>query len=229
MGHKIFVSYKYADDDVYNLNLFENSTARNYVDEFEKLIDNSNHIFKGESDGEDLSNLSDEEIWEKLKDRIYDSTLTIVFISPKMKEEGKSDRKQWIPWEISYSLKAIKRKNKEGQEITSKTNAMLAVVLPDSNNSYNYYLEEKNCCIGHTCITHHKGKLFEIMQKNKFNLKDANKRNCTNNNTEKIWIGECSYIKAVKWNDFIQDINRYIDESYDRQDNIDNYNIYKEL
>lgn len=228
MGHKIFVSYKYADDSVKNLNFFENSTVRDYVDELENIIDNSNHIFKGESDGEDLSDLSEDAIWEKLKDRIYDSTLTIVFISPKMKEEGKSDKEQWIPWEISYSLKETKRKNEKGQDITSKTNAMLAVVLPDSNNSYNYYLEEKNCC-GSYCITHHTGKLFSILGKNKFNLKKANKRDCNNNSNEKIWLGDCSYIKAVKWEEFIKNMDKYIDESYERLEHIENYNILKEI
>lgn len=48
MGHKIFVSYKYKDDDVYNLNYFENSTVRNYVDKFEEKLDYTNHIYKGE-------------------------------------------------------------------------------------------------------------------------------------------------------------------------------------
>ena len=166
MGHKIFVSYKYADDNVKNLKLFENSTVRDYVDELENKIDNSNHIFKGESDGEDLSNLSEDAIWEKLKDRIYDSTLTIVFISPNMKEDGLEDREQWIPWEISYSLRETKRKNEAGQEITSKTNAMMAVVLPDSNNSYNYYLEDHTCCFSF-CRTHYTGKLFKIIRENK--------------------------------------------------------------
>ena len=218
----------HADDSVKNLNFSENSTVRDYVDELENIIDSSNHIFKGESDGEDLSDLSEDVIWEKLKDRIYDSTLTIVFISPKMKEEGKADKEQWIPWEISYSLKETKRKNESGQDVTSKTNAMLAVVLPDSNNSYDYYLEEKNCC-GSSCITHHTGKLFTILGKNKFNLNNASKRDCINNNNEKIWIGDCSYIKAVKWKDFIVDIDKYIDESYDRLDNIENYNICKEI
>lgn len=228
MGHKIFVSYKYADNSVYNLNFGENSTVRDYVNELESKIDNSNHIYKGEKEGEDLSNLSEDSIWEKLKEKVRDSTLTIVFISPKMKEEGKRDRDQWIPWEISYSLKETKRKNDSGQDITSKTNAMLAVVLPDSTNSYDYYFEEKNCC-GSFCITHHTEKLFTILQKNKFNLINATKRDCTNDTNKKIWIGDCSYIKAVKWVDFINNMDKYIDEAYDRMNNIDNYDICKEI
>ena len=228
MGHKIFVSYKYADDNVKNLKLFENSTVRDYVDELENKIDNSNHIFKGESDGEDLSNLSEDAIWEKLKDRIYDSTLTIVFISPNMKEDGIPDREQWIPWEISYSLRETKRKNETGQEITSKTNALMAVVLPDSNNSYNYYLEDHTCCFSF-CRTHYTGKLFKIIRENKFNIKESTQVDCQNNSSKKIYSGECSYIKAVKWDDFINNIDKYIDEAYERQDNIDNYNICKEV
>ena len=70
MGNKIFVSYKYKDDQVKNLNSYENSIVRDYVDEFERKLDSSDNIYKGESDGEDLSNLSESTIWEKLKDRI---------------------------------------------------------------------------------------------------------------------------------------------------------------
>lgn len=131
MGRKIFVSYKYADDNVKNLSSYENSTVRSYVDKLEDYIDDSEHYYKGESDGEDLSQLSEEIIWNKLKDRIYDSTLTIVLISPNMKKFLTEDKDQWIPWEISYSLKEVSRKNKNGTAITSKTNAMIAIVLPD--------------------------------------------------------------------------------------------------
>lgn len=131
MGRKIFVSYKFADDQVEDLPLSGNSTVRDYVTEFENLLDSSDHIYKGESDGEDLSDLSEETIWQKLRDRIYDSSITIIFISPGMKESGKKDKDQWIPWEVSYSLKETSRKNKNGDAVTSKTNAMIAVVLPD--------------------------------------------------------------------------------------------------
>ena len=44
-----------------------------------------------------------------------------------------------------------------------------------------------------------------------------------------MYSGECSYIKAVKWKDFINNMDKYIDESYERLDNIDEYNICKEI
>lgn len=105
---------------------------------------------------------------------------------------------------------------------------MIAVVLPDSNNSYTYYLEDRNCCSS-SCKTHHTDKLFKILRENKFNLKNATKMDCSNISDEKIWVGDCSYIKAVRWNDFINNIDFYINEAYDRLDNIENYNISKEV
>ena len=227
MGKKIFVSYKYADDQVENLTAGKNSTVRDYIDEFEKKVDFSDDIFKGESDGEDLSALSDDAIWEQLKDRIYDSSVTFVFISPGMKESGKKDRDQWIPWEISYSLKETSRKNKNGDSVTSHSNAILAVVLPDSNGSYSYYLETRNCCSS-GCTTHHTNKMFTIIKKNKFNrTKNASKRTCDSDST--IWSGTCSYIEAVKWVSFLADYKKYVDSAVDRQSHIDEYNICKEV
>lgn len=226
MGKKIFVSYKYADDHVENLSIYENSTVRDYITKFEEILDSSDNIYKGESDGEDLSELSDDTIWEKLKDRIYDSSVTVIFISPEMKEVWKEEKDQWIPWEISYSLKETSRKNKNGDPVTSKSNAMLAVVLPDENGSYSYYLEKKQCC-ENSCTMHCTNKLFSIIRKNKFNLKEATKKECETGSV--IWYGECSYIKAVKWDAFINNYSVHIEKACERQDNIDNYEICKEV
>lgn len=226
MGKKIFVSYKYADNQVENLSIYVNSTVRDYVTKFEEVLDPSDNIYKGESDGEDLSTLSEDTIWQKLKDRIYDSSVTVIFISPGMKTSWESEKNQWIPWEISYSLKEVSRKNKNGDSVTSRSNAMVAVVLPDENGSYSYYLESKSCCES-GCTTHHTDKLFTIIRKNKFNLKDANKELCDTGST--IWYGECSYIKAIKWNEFIKNYSTYIENACERQDNIDSYDICKEV
>ena len=140
MGHKIFVSYKYRDRDVAPLpGVTPFTWVRDYVDIIQdEVLKNTSDVYKGEDNTEDLSDKSEEYIWAHLKDKIYDSTVTIVLISPNMKEPGKWQRSQWIPWEICYSLKETTRSDR-----TSHNNAILAVILPDSSGSYDYYDEDK--------------------------------------------------------------------------------------
>lgn len=137
-GRKIFVSYKYGDYDVktpvprISHSVF---TARDYVTWLEdKFSNRSAHIYKGEHADENLSDYSPAYIWEHLKDKLFDSSVTIVMISPNMKEPHRLQKSQWIPWEIEYSLR---RSTRNGR--TSQPNALLGVILPDSLNSYDYY------------------------------------------------------------------------------------------
>jgi hypothetical protein len=228
MGHKIFISYKYADSDVKHITgeYWETNTVRNYVDKLQEKLGESNQINKGESDGEDLSQLSEETIWQKLRDRIYDSTLTIVLISKNMKDIFKAEKNQWIPREISYSLKETSRIDSSGNSVTSKTNAMLAVVIPDRSGSYRYYTYMNNCC-DTKCRTLLTNTLFTILRKNMFNLKEPDKSDCQSGST--IYHGDSSYITSVEWDTFINDVDTYINKAYEIQDNIDNYNICKEV
>lgn len=219
IGKKIFVSYKYADSNVAPLTDLYKTTVRSYVDELEKYFDYTDHIYKGESDDEDLSSLSEYAIWEKLKDRIYDSSVTIVMISPNMRETYKSDRSQWIPWEVSFSLRETTRNDR-----TSHTNAMLAIVLPDSYGSYAYYLTSESC----GATTHHTSRLFKIIRDNKFNILTSNKHFCSQCECYHYY-GDCSYIEAVRWCDFINNPNLYINKAIERQNNIDSYKITKEV
>ena len=228
MGHKIFVSYKYADSDVKQLtNSWYHDTVRTYVDKLEEYISEvSEHIYKGETDGEDLSGLSDDTIWEKLKDRIYDSTLTIVMISKGMRQTYLSDREQWIPWEISYSLKEVSRKNISGNMVTSSSNALLAIILPDTYGSYEYFTFRKTCC-SNPCRSYKTNFLFGIMHKNMFNIKRPNKKDCNDGST--VYYGDSSYMTTVKWEDFIKDPESYINKAYDIQSKIEQYDVYKEI
>ncbi|MDR1257636.1 MAG: TIR domain-containing protein [Spirochaetaceae bacterium] len=223
MANKIFVSYKYDDNNVCAINsgnplnnISNPTTVRTYVDKLEEYFDATEFaIYKGESDDEDLSHLRDDEIWEKLKDRIFDSTVTIVMISPKMKEARKSDKSQWIPWEISFSLKETKRNDK-----TSHSNAILAVVLPDRNNSYSYF--EKDEVFPNL---HNNNILFKIMRKNMFNRKKM-AGVCEIKLTERLCrCNDFSYIQSVYWPSFTNNVKSFIDKAVEIKNNIREYDI----
>lgn len=229
MGHKIFVSYKYADSNVKKIgdDWWVTDTVRTYVDKLEEYIsETSDHIYKGEKDGEDLSKLTEETIWSKLKDRIYDSTLTIIMISPGMKELFIPDKDQWIPWEISYSLKEISRKNINGTPVTSSSNALLAIVLPDRQGSYSYYTYKKTCCTS-GCRQLKTNTLFNIMRANMFNQKQPNSTTCDDGSV--VYYGDSCYITSVKWDDFVDQPEEYIAKAYEIQKNIDGYDITKDV
>ncbi len=224
MGKKIFVSYKYADTLVERLSsvpICKDTTPRDYLNIFENTIEDKHDIYKGESDDEDISDLSTSTIEDKLKDRIYDSTVTLVLISKGMKENSKSEKKQWIPWEISYSLKEISRGDR-----TSLTNAVLAVVLPDNNGSYDYFVQKNVEC---DCQILKTSFLFPIMRKNMFNIKNPNTRECNCGCSNVCFDNHPSYIYTVVWKDFISNYKRYIDVAVSLFDNRDRYNISKEL
>lgn len=231
MGRKIFVSYKYADNDVQNIlgnGFWGGCTVRDYVDVIEKTMDATDDIYKGESDGEDLSQLTDAVIWSKLKDRIYDSSITIVMLSKGMKEVYKQERHQWIPQEISYSLRETPRKNKNGDSVISHTNALLAVVLPDRNGDYSYFIETKSCC-EEGCTFYYKQSpiIFDIMRGNLFNEKKPDSKTCANNST--IYHGDYHYMACVKWVDFENNMSTYIEKALRIQANKDNYDIQKTI
>ena len=203
MGKNIFVSYKYADDQVQHLYGCWPTTVRDYVDILiNKFNNETDHVYCGEETDEDLSYLSEGAIYERLKNKIYHTTVTVVLISPNMKLTNRLDRSQWIPWEIYYSLRETPRNGR-----ISHRNGILAVVLPDVYGSYGYMLEEKSCCTK-GCTMYSTDKLFNILRYNMFNKKEDRVERCENGRT--IHYGNSSYIRIVKWCDFIDNIDYHI-------------------
>ena len=219
MGHKVFVSYKYWDFDVKDIYPPSYCTARDYVDVLENRL-GKNNVYKGEQDGEDLSNHSEATIWEKLKTRIFDSSVTIVLISKGMREEGKYDRSQWIPWEIRYSLCEYCK-----NETTSHTNGLLYVVLPDSNGEYDYFIEHKTCC-DKGCDSMNTDMLFSIMKGNLFNKKENHHHSCAY--SDDLYSKLDSYAIVVKWDDFVASdfsMQFFIESAYQRSQNKSDFTL----
>lgn len=236
MGRKIFVSYKYADAQVEDLDIYEDfnifgtvftnkiaTTARHYVDRIEEILEEEDHIFKGEDDGEDMGTLADATIASKLGDKIFDSSVTIVLVSKGMKEVFTSEKDQWIPWEISYSLK---EQSREGGN--SKTNAVLVVVLPDQLGKYDYFIAD-NTCSYCNCRTLKTDFLFQILRDNMFNIKQPVFTECHNHTSNKPYKDYSSFIYSVKWGDFSNDPGKYIDIATNIRAKINEYEITKSV
>ena len=131
---------------------------------------------------------------------------------------NEDENEQWIPWEISYSLKEQTR-----QDQKSKTNGVIAVVLPDKLGSYDYYITrdfECNCRSLKTQI------LFQILQDNIFNVKEPNRRLC---NDKWVYSGDSSYIQSIKWVDFILSPSKFIDKAIELRDKKDDFEITKTI
>lgn len=210
MGKKIFVSYKYADSDVYKItnNIYKRDTVRDYVDKLEDII-GKDDIYKGEHSGEDQSQFKENTIWEHLKNKIFDSSITIVLISKNMKEVWYKDNEQWIYQEISYSLKELTQTTLTGdKKRKSLSNAIICVVIPDQYNSYSYYIDER-----YSPVMYKDNITFKIIEKNR--------------NNKKYYFNE-DYIVTAKWKDFIANYNKYIDLAIDKQKRINEFNITKE-
>lgn len=230
MGRKVFVSYKYKDELVADLGkttidfvngqiaiVPRNTKVRDYVDELQTKIGRE-HINLGEKDGESLAQFSDKNIETSLKKKIRQSSITIVLVSKGMKTTD-NENDQWIPWEVSYSLRTV-----PGVLYTKQMNAILGVVLPDENGNYEwYYKSDLNC----SCITHYTSKLFKILEDNTFNLLNKTFREC---NGKKIYTNdEVSFFKTVQWNEFTSFPNYYIDKAIKIKDNKEAYNVHINL
>lgn len=201
MGRKIFISYKYSDSSVKRLLPYQEATARDYVDFLqEKLEKDGIHINKGEKDNESLSQFRDETIQTKLSDKIFDSSVTIVLLSPNMKEWWNSESEQWIPWEIAYSIK-----NKKRALSSSKRNAILLVALPDRNGNYSY--------------TDQPSFYFNIINNNINNLKYSYPANYLTPTCSQSYMLKCN------WNEFISNVNGWIDAAVEIKENADKYII----
>lgn len=233
MGRKIFVSYKYADEQVAKLHEgyydeiggkmqlnYRPTRVRDYVDKLQDKIGRDN-INLGEKDGESLADFSDEKIETLLKGRIRQCSVTIVMISKGMKEVGKNEKDQWVPWEISYSLRTVSTSGN-----TKQMNAVLGVVLPDEGGSYDWYYSEDHSC---NCTQHHTEKLFKILRDNMFNVLDKKLRNC--NGLIIHENPEPSFIKTVKWSDFMNgnDYEHYIVAAVRIKDDAKSYDYHINL
>ena len=192
MAHKTFISYKYSE-------------ATDLRDRIIKALGDDATYYKGETcDSPDLTDTATENIKKNLKDMMYDTSVTMVIVSPNMKKS------KWIDWEIEYCLKSITRK-----ERTSHTNGVVGVIMK-YNGGYSWFKASDKNEDGCVSSSYDETKVYDIINKNRFN-QNPKVYSCSKCKTVNALTG--SYIAYVEEEDFLADPSKYIDNAYDKSEN----------
>ncbi len=201
MARKTFISYKYSE-------------AQDLRDEILKALGDDGSYYQGEtSDSPDLTDTSTENIKKNLSDMMYKTSVTIVIISPKIKESD------WIDWEIEYCLKEVSR---EGR--TSKTNGIIGVVQK-KNSSYDWLVTKNTKDDGCTVRTVSKKPLLDIINNNRFN-RPKHGHACDDCKTYSQLDG--SYIAIIDEEDFLKDPDKYIENAYSKSEAAEEFDLVKQ-
>jgi len=160
-----------------------------------------------------MTDLKTETIKKNLTDMMYGTSVTIVIISPNMKNS------KWIDWEIEYCLKNYTRKGR-----TSQTNGIVGVIMK-SNGNYDWFKKTKINADGCISSYYEDYYLYEIIKNNRYN-QNPKKYSCNVCKTVDALNG--SYIAFVEEEDFLKNPQKYIDNAYDKSENDANgYDITK--
>lgn len=200
MAHKTFISYKYS----------EACPVRNKI--ISALGSNATYYRGEDGFSDDLSSYKAETIKNHLKDMLFDTSVTIVVISPYMKQS------EWIDWEIEYSLREYERDG-----TTSHTNGVVGVVMK-YNDGYDWIRTKHNHSDGHTSTSYSDSYLFDIIKNNRFN-QTPKVYACEQCKTVNSLTG--CYISLVDEEGFLADPNKYIENAYEKSQNLGNYEICK--
>ncbi|WP_270465282.1 TIR domain-containing protein [Fusobacterium polymorphum] len=201
MVHKTFISYKHSE-------------AQKIRDDIIKALGKDAVYYRGEtSNSPDLSDTSTENIKKALTDMMFDTSVTIVVISPNMTESN------WIDWEIEYCLKNINRKDR-----ISHINGVVGVIMK-YNGGYEWFKKKKRKDDGCIISSYDENKVYDIINKNRYN-QNPKKYSCDVCKTVDSLTG--SYIAYVEEETFLSNPNKYINNAYDKsEDNAAGYNITK--
>jgi len=201
VARKTFISYKYSE-------------ALDTRDSILDALGEDATYYQGETaDSPNLTDTSTENIKNNLRNMMYDTSVTIVVISPDITAS------KWIDWEIEYSLKEISRDGR-----TSKTNGVLGVIQK-INGGYDWLVTLTAKDDGCSVRTIDSSKLYGIINENRFN-RINHPYACSKCKTYSQMDG--SYFSLIDENEFLSDPNKYIENAYEKSEKASDFNLSKQ-
>lgn len=201
MSRRVFISFRYSDGHAYK-------------DYLSKLFSNTDTVINC-SESKDRSNLSEDSIKTYLYEKLRNTSVTIVLLTPEAIEHKKVYTgfgykiDDWIYDEIKYSLDD--REN-------NRCNGLIAVYTPEAEK----FLISKSENSDTTTIK----EFNNLVRKNMFNIKPRYKHN----QKEGIFDSNTDhYCSLVHWNKFVNDYDFYIELAANKRDNKELYDITKRM
>ncbi|MFK5883826.1 MAG: TIR domain-containing protein [Candidatus Izemoplasma sp.] len=177
MKKSIFISFKYSE-------------SLKFKNKLTGLLGSREYRFYGQKFENPIITIENEEIvFNTLSDKIFQTHVTIVLIT-----QGVLDS-TWIPKEIAYSLKEIKKGK------ATRRSGVIGVIIPKKGNDYSYIMN--------------KNKYGEFSIKKSL-LPDIIKNNINNELTgkSKTDFDYNSFISIYRWDDFSKRAEEIIDIAY---------------
>lgn len=205
MAKKVFVSFRFSDGKIYKDRLCELFDSQDIIDC---------------SENEDRSKMTEETIKNYLYNKLKRTSITIVLLTPEAIDYQKNifgNIDDWLYDELKYSL--------EDRE-ENRTNGVIALYTPEAKD---LLLEEKI----HKCDKCNKEKKViiikefnNLVRKNMRNVKNEYKQSLCNNLFDAL---EDSYCSLIPFNNFLDNMNSYIENAINKRNRKDEFNLTKRM
>lgn len=206
MATKVFISFRFSD-------------GKKIKDELVDLFDESTEIIN-RSEDTDRSQMSEEIIQDYLYEKLKDTSVTIVLLTPKAVDYSKNlwgEYDDWLYDELRYSLED-RMNNRTNGVVAIYTNDAKDKLISESTHSCSHCQETKSC---------RTLKSFDnLARKNMLNIKQSYKKNPCNDLYDD---SHDSYISLVSLEEFKQDYTKYIDNAKEKRDRLHEFEISKRM
>lgn len=201
MSRRVFISFRYND-------------GHKYKEYLSRLFSASDTVIN-HSESQDRSNMSEDTIKRYLYDKLRNTSVTIVLLTPQAINHQKKSTiygyvyDDWMYDEIKYSLD-----DRDG----NRCNGLIAVYTPEAKNLVIESMPNSES----TTI-----KSFDnLVRKNMFNIR----KNYKHNPKAGIYDSKLDhYCSLVSWDTFINNFDYYIELAAKKRENKEQYDITKRM
>lgn len=206
MATKVFISFRFSD-------------GKELKDELIELFDSSTEVIN-RSEDVDRSEMSEDTIQEYLYEKLKNTSVTIVLLTPDAVDYRKDLWGRYDDWlydELRYSLE---------DRVSNRTNGIIALYTDDSES---LVLKKSS----HTCSKCNETSTCRslldfdnLARKNMLNVKEDYKENKCDGlyNDDKD-----SYISLVHFDSFKKDYEKYINSAKEKRDRKEEFNLVKRM